>query len=75
MRMISKNTMAAGVLAITASFTVGATDLSSRFTDTNGDMVADAPTDSSEWVDPNTLIFAYTPLKIRQFMQRCGLDS
>ena len=63
MRMISKNTMAAGVLAITASFTVGATDLSSRFTDMNGDMVADAPTDSSEWVDPNTLIFAYTPVE------------
>jgi len=38
-------------------------DLDSRFCDRNGDLVADAPTDSSQWVDPDTLIFAYTPVE------------
>lgn len=38
-------------------------DLSSRYTDNDGDMVADAPTDESQWVDPDTLIFAYTPVE------------
>ena len=66
MRMLSKmtgNTLAASLLAVTASFAVNASDLSPRFTDANGDMVADAPTDSSQWVDPNTLVFAYTPVE------------
>ncbi|MCD8513751.1 MAG: phosphate/phosphite/phosphonate ABC transporter substrate-binding protein [Nitrincola sp.] len=66
MRMLSKitgNTLAAGLLAVTASFAVSASDLSPRFTDANGDMVADAPTDPSQWVDPNTLVFAYTPVE------------
>ncbi|TVQ71466.1 MAG: phosphate/phosphite/phosphonate ABC transporter substrate-binding protein [Oceanospirillales bacterium] len=66
MRMLSKitgNTLAASLLAVTASFAVNASDLSQRFTDANGDMVADAPTDPSQWVDPNTLVFAYTPVE------------
>lgn len=66
MRMLSKitgNTLAAGLLAVAASFAVSASDLSPRFTDANGDMVADAPTDPSQWVDPNTLVFAYTPVE------------
>lgn len=66
MRMLSKitgNTLAASLLAVTASFAVNASDLSPRFTDANGDMVADAPTDPSQWVDPNTLVFAYTPVE------------
>lgn len=37
--------------------------LDSRFTDANGDMVADAPTDPKQWIDPATLIFAYTPVE------------
>lgn len=36
-------------------------DLDERFCDRNGDLVADAPTDPSQWVDPDTLIFGYTP--------------
>jgi phosphonate transport system substrate-binding protein len=40
-----------------------ASDLAGRYTDTNGDMVADAPTDEKQWADPSTLIFAYTPLE------------
>jgi phosphonate transport system substrate-binding protein len=37
--------------------------LDSRFTDANGDMVADAPTDAAKQIDPDTLIFAYTPVE------------
>ncbi|WP_084417719.1 phosphate/phosphite/phosphonate ABC transporter substrate-binding protein [Chrysiogenes arsenatis] len=37
--------------------------LSERFCDHDGDLVADAPTDPKEWVDPATLIFAYTPVE------------
>ena len=34
-----------------------------RYKDTNGDMVADAPTSASEFIDPATLVFAYTPVE------------
>ncbi len=37
--------------------------LDERFCDENGDLVADAPSDPGEWVDPSTLIFAYTPVE------------
>lgn len=39
----------------------GALDL--RFCDRDGDMVADTPTDPAQWVDPATLVFAYTPVE------------
>jgi phosphonate transport system substrate-binding protein len=34
-----------------------------RFMDADGDMVADAPRNPKEWVDPSTLVFAYTPVE------------
>ncbi|OZI39605.1 phosphonate ABC transporter substrate-binding protein [Bordetella genomosp. 5] len=37
--------------------------LDKKFCDANGDMVADAPTDPKQWIDPATLIFAYTPVE------------
>src|ERR671919_957940 len=37
--------------------------LGSRFQDADGDMVADTPSDPAKQVDPNTLIFAYTPVE------------
>jgi phosphonate transport system substrate-binding protein len=37
--------------------------LDSRFTDADGDLIADVPTDASQLVDPDTLIFAYTPVE------------
>jgi phosphonate transport system substrate-binding protein len=37
--------------------------LDSRFTDADGDLIADIPTDASQLVDPETLIFAYTPVE------------
>lgn len=39
----------------------GALDV--MYCDRNGDMVADLPEDQSQWVNPNTLIFAYTPVE------------
>ncbi len=38
-------------------------DLDERYCDTDGDLLADVPTDPSEWLDPDTLIFAYTPVE------------
>jgi phosphonate transport system substrate-binding protein len=37
--------------------------LDPRFTDANGDMVADAPADAAKQIDPDTLVFAYTPVE------------
>ena len=34
-----------------------------RFTDKDGDLIADIPSDPKQWVDPATLIFAYTPVE------------
>jgi phosphonate transport system substrate-binding protein len=57
----------AAVLALStalASFPAHAEfNLDSRYTDADGDLVADAPTDASKLVDPSTLIFAYTPVE------------
>ncbi len=38
-------------------------DLRIGLVDRDGDMVADAPEDSAEWVDPPVLIFSYTPVE------------
>jgi phosphonate transport system substrate-binding protein len=37
--------------------------LDSRYQDADGDLVADIPTDPAQLVDPETLIFAYTPVE------------
>jgi phosphonate transport system substrate-binding protein len=36
-------------------------ELDDRFCDYDGDMLADPPTDPSEWITPSTLIFTYSP--------------
>ncbi|MFW6362442.1 MAG: phosphate/phosphite/phosphonate ABC transporter substrate-binding protein [Spirochaeta sp.] len=38
-------------------------DLLPGFIDQNNDLVADPPEDESEWLDPSTLIFSYTPVE------------
>ncbi|MDX2313124.1 MAG: PhnD/SsuA/transferrin family substrate-binding protein, partial [Gammaproteobacteria bacterium] len=38
-------------------------NLDSRYCDDNGDMVADTPTDAGDLLDPDTLIFSYTPVE------------
>ncbi len=37
--------------------------LDDRYVDNDGDLIADIPEDSSEWLDPDTLVFAYTPVE------------
>ena len=50
-----------GVLALLIGTAAHAMD--PRFTDADGDLVADTPTDPKAWVDPSVLIFAYTPVE------------
>ncbi|MCB9942363.1 MAG: phosphate/phosphite/phosphonate ABC transporter substrate-binding protein [Geminicoccaceae bacterium] len=38
-------------------------DLDARFCDADGDLIADIPTDPAQLVDPDQLIFAYTPVE------------
>lgn len=38
-------------------------DLDVQFCDENGDLVADPPKDKSKWLDPDTLVFSYTPVE------------
>jgi phosphonate transport system substrate-binding protein len=53
--------------AVIALFAIGTAhaefQLDPRFTDSDGDLIADIPTDPSQLVDPGTLIFAYTPVE------------
>ena len=37
--------------------------LDEQYCDRDGDLVADLPLDESQWVDPNTIIFSYTPVE------------
>ncbi|MFG1360505.1 phosphate/phosphite/phosphonate ABC transporter substrate-binding protein [Xanthobacter pseudotagetidis] len=58
---------AAAALAAAALLLPGAAladfKLDPRFTDANGDMVADAPADAAKQIDPEVLIFSYTPVE------------
>jgi len=54
--------IAAAVLALTGA-AQAEFKLDSRYTDADGDMIADIPTDPAQQVDPDTLIFAYTPVE------------
>lgn len=38
-------------------------NLDVRYCDDDGDLVADTPTDKSQWLDPDTLVFSYTPVE------------
>lgn len=57
-RFLATVSVAAVMAAPLSAFT-----LDSRYTDNDGDMVADIPTDASQLVDPSNLIFAYTPVE------------
>jgi len=58
-----RRTVMAALAAMLGFGAAPAAALDSRFTDANGDLVADAPTDPKQWVDPATLVFAYTPVE------------
>jgi phosphonate transport system substrate-binding protein len=54
------STVAALALALPAQAEFA---LGDRYTDADGDLIADIPEDESQWLDPDTLIFAYTPVE------------
>lgn len=58
LRMLSAVSVAALVATSATAF-----NIDPRFTDADGDLIADVPTDSSQWLDPSVLIFAYTPVE------------
>lgn len=60
--------LASAVTALSAATASAQTNcprgtLDARFCDENGDLVADAPKDPKQLVDPNVLVFAYTPVE------------
>jgi phosphonate transport system substrate-binding protein len=62
--MLHRILPAAAVVALLAAGSAQAEfQLDPRFTDNDGDMIADIPEDPSQWVDPPVLIFAYTPVE------------
>ena len=61
--MRRRHLLSAAALVAVLPWAAPAAALDSRYTDANGDLVADAPTDPKQWVDPATLIFAYTPVE------------
>ena len=56
-------TVATTLAVLTATPGLAEFKLGSRFTDADGDLVADIPTDPAQQIDPSTLIFAYTPVE------------
>lgn len=60
MRHLLTLALAPLLLLTTAPFAFA---MDARFKDTNGDLVADSPTNAKDWVDPATLVFAYTPVE------------
>ncbi|MEE4119413.1 MAG: phosphate/phosphite/phosphonate ABC transporter substrate-binding protein [Paracoccaceae bacterium] len=66
---MATTTTARLLLTATAAALIAATAahaefmLGDRYVDNDGDLVADIPEDESEWIDPDTLIFAYTPVE------------
>ncbi|THF63966.1 phosphate/phosphite/phosphonate ABC transporter substrate-binding protein [Pseudothauera nasutitermitis] len=51
----------AGACAVLAMNAAQALD--ARFEDKDGDLLADVPADPAKWIDPATLVFAYTPVE------------
>ncbi|MEO9653850.1 phosphate/phosphite/phosphonate ABC transporter substrate-binding protein [Marinomonas sp.] len=60
--------LVSGSLLLTSSMTMAADCdhrgvLDEKFCDENMDLVADTPKDPSQWRDPSTLVFTYTPVE------------
>lgn len=61
---ISKRSLLAAFGAVAMAFGVnGALALDPRYSDADGDLLADIPTDAAQQIDPDTLVFAYTPVE------------
>ncbi|WP_376878079.1 phosphate/phosphite/phosphonate ABC transporter substrate-binding protein [Albirhodobacter sp. R86504] len=61
--MSLRQLLAATAITLVAGPAFAEFALDSRYQDTDGDMIADIPTDPAELVDPDTLVFAYTPVE------------
>lgn len=62
--MHDRRTLGTGLVAtvlLAGSWAAAAFELDPRYTDADGDLVADIPADPARWLDPPELIFAYTP--------------
>jgi phosphonate transport system substrate-binding protein len=55
--------LATTALCALVTLPAAAFQLDPRFTDMDGDLIADVPTDPTQWLDPSVLIFAYTPVE------------
>jgi len=62
--------LAAGILGLAGTLATPAAAedcphgfLDARYCDRDGDLTADLPTDPKDWVDPDTIIFSYTPVE------------
>lgn len=53
--------LAGGSIAMAETASATASALDARYQDRNGDLVADRPEDQSQWRDPSTLVFAFSP--------------
>lgn len=58
-----KHLLITAALCLTGTAALAGFQLDERYTDADGDMVADIPTDPAQLVDPAQLIFAYTPVE------------
>lgn len=58
-----KHILAATALICLAAPAFAEFKLDARYADADGDMIADIPADAAQLVDPDTLIFAYTPVE------------
>lgn len=61
--MSLRQLFAAAALTLAAGPALAEFALDSRYQDADGDLIADIPTDEAQLVDPDTLIFAYTPVE------------
>lgn len=62
-RLTTCSATIAMVVSLGLAGAAGAFQLGSGFTDEDGDLVADTPAARAEQIDPDTLIFAYTPVE------------
>ncbi|MFN3647859.1 MAG: phosphate/phosphite/phosphonate ABC transporter substrate-binding protein [Gemmobacter sp.] len=58
-----RNILTAAAVICLAAPALAEFTLDARYTDADGDLIADIPTDAGQLVDPATLIFAYTPVE------------
>ncbi|WP_200388993.1 phosphate/phosphite/phosphonate ABC transporter substrate-binding protein [Thiocapsa imhoffii] len=59
----SRRVFLVGVAALAVVLAAPANAMDPRYTDADGDLTADPPADPKDWLDPDVLIFAYTPVE------------